>query len=556
MHKIPDEMLRHIKREHESAPHSEKRALLKRYAALHKSSVATLYRKLTDLDRGIVKTRRADYGKPRVTDLETLRRDMFALAALRLPGSPRNTGEFGSTERALEIAQMETVELISRNYSIGTANRWMARFGINQRGFKIEKKSVELLANHSNHVCIVDATVSKIYYLRADGSIVNDPSIFVDRSHGEDRLRKNNLKKIWLYCAVDLFSKAWWPLGFAGYRLGENSNDLFDFFRELFLPKSHSPCHGLPDILYSDPGSAMTSGIIERMAVNLDIKLIQHQAFNPRAKGPIEARIHALQRQAEFWLGKLPKQERPATIDEYNEYMQAFARAHNAKSGAWLRFAAGAKAHPIRSVTDDEMLTSITEPLQRNIDKWGCISVDGQRFEVENSHELMGKKKLDIFRKRSGEMVLIYNRKEYKVKKTGKVGVVVGEEHHAFPKSEGEINRDLVRLEAKKITNGITREDITSTQKNILHFSPTAEPAKIVGPLPHDEYKDAESAWLFIAARTGYARSEFSDKLREAIDGMFTALLTLEPFVITADDIIKVCNSIQVQKKQEIENHG
>ncbi|MBN8222908.1 MAG: hypothetical protein J0L53_18485 [Spirochaetes bacterium] len=556
MHKLPDEMLRHIKREHQSAPHSEKRALLVRYAKLHKMSVATLYRKLVDLDRGIVKRRRADYGKPRITDLETLRRDMFAIAALRLPGSPRNLGEFGSTERALEIAQLPNVELISRTYSVGTANRWISRFGINQRGFKIEKKSVELLANHANHVLIVDATVSKIYYLRSDGTIVNDPSIFIDRSHGEDRLRKNNLKKIWLYCGVDLYSKAWWPLGFAGYRLGENSNDLFDFFREMFLQKENSPVHGLPDIIYSDPGSAMTSGIIERMATNLDIKLIQHQAFNPRAKGPVEARIHALQRQAEFWLGKLPREERPSTIDEYNEYMQAFARAHNAKTGAWLRFSASVKSRPLQTVTDDELLISIVEPLQRNIDKWGCISVDGQRFEVEDSHELMGKKKLDVYRKRNGDMVVLYDRKEYKVKKTGKVGVVVGEEFRAFPKSEGEINRDLVRLEAKKITGSITREDITSTQKNILHFTPNGEPVNVVGPLPHDEYRDAESAWLFIAARTGYSRGEFSEKLRDAIDGMFNALLALEPNVISADDIVKVCNSIQIQKKQEVENHG
>lgn len=554
MHVIPDEMLRHIKREHAAAPHADKRKLLSRHAKLHKMSVATLYRKLTDLEKGTVKKRRADYGKPRIANLETVKRDMLALAALRLPGSPRNTGEFGSTERALEIAQLKTVELISQPYSVGTANRWMARLGVNQRGFKVEKKSVELLANHANHVCIVDATVSKIYYLRSDGTILRDPSIFIDRSHGEDRLRKNNLKKIWVYCAVDLYSKAWQCLGFAGFRLGENSNDLFDFFREVFLPKPHSPCHGLPDIIYSDPGSAMTSGIIARMALNLDIKLLQHKAFNPRAKGPVEARIHALQRQAEFWLGKLPTEERPSTIEEYNDYMQAFARAHNAKSGAWLRFSGGIKE--LRQTTDDAMLASIAEPMQRNIDKWGCISVDGQRYEVEDSHELMGLKKLDVYRKHDGSMYVDHDGLIYKVKPTSKVGVVVGEKHHAFPTSEAEANRELVRLEAKNITAHITRADITSVQKNILHLPPKGEVANTAGPLPHDTYSDAETAWLYIAARTGYARGELPEQIRKAIDDMFVSLLALDPCVITADDLIKVSNSIQKQIKKEIENHG
>lgn len=554
MHQLPTEILRHIRAACESAPHREKRKVIERYAEMHGVSAATLYRRIDQLNTApVARQRRADYGKPRITEKSTLEKDMQVIAGIMRAPSRDGDGEFLAAETALELAVSE--ELISREYNVHTVNRWLARMGMNRRGFQTEKKAVKLTAEHSNHVWLVDATVSRLYYLSTTGKIVRDASIARDRSHADDRIKRLGLKKIWLYVIVDLYSRAWWCRGFADIHLGENSADYFEFFRECFLPKVGVPMHGLPRVLYSDPGSSLKSKMIGRMCDYLGIKQIQHMPHQPRAKGPVEARIHAIQRQGEARLALLPDSERPQNIEEYNAFIQDFARKHNAKSGAWIKWHQNVIG--LVTVTDQDVINSVAEPFTRVIDVYGCISVDAQNYEVVDSHELIGQK-VDVWRRLDGSMVVqSVDGRLFAVKMTGPVEVIAdGTDYHAFRKSSGEINRDLAIVEGKKFRRSIMREDVAPEKQNVLHIPAAGTPLVKAASVPLEEYQDVESAWLFITQATGYARAELPDNTRIKIDNFFEALMAMEPPVIRGEDLMRLANSLQKQLRKEQEKHG
>lgn len=554
MHQLPTEILRHIKAAHESAGHREKRKLLARYADMHNLSVATLYRRIEALDISpVAKQRRADYGQPRITEKETLENDMRVIAGIMRESSKDGDGEFLAAEIALDLAVSE--QLISREYNVHTVNRWLARMGLNRRGFQTEKKAVKLVGEYSNHIWEVDATVSNLYYLSTTGKVIRNDSLARDKSHADDRIRKLGLKKIWLYVAVDLFSRAWWCRGFADEHLGENSADYFEFFRECFLPKAGIPMHGLPRVIYSDPGSALRSKMIQRMCDYLGIKHITHEAHLSRATGAVESRIHVIKRQGEAKLALLPNSERPQTIEQYNDFIQGYAREHNAKSGAWIKWHKNTVG--LVTVTDQDIINSVAEPFTRLIDVYGCISVDAQKYEVVDSHELIGQK-VDVWRRLDGSMVVqSTDGRLFAVKETGAVEVIADGKHgHKFPKSPGDLNREIAIVEGKKFRRSIMREDVASRKQKVLHMPAAGTPLDKPAPVPLDEYQDIESAWLFLTQAIGYARAELPEDTRIKIDTFFEALMGMEPPVIRGSDLMRLANSLQKQLRKEIERHG
>lgn len=554
MHKLAPELLRHLREKLASAPHSEKRSLMEKYAQMYECSVATLYRRIDALESSpVARTRRSDYMKPRVAEKSALEKDMQVVAGIMRASSKDGSGEFLAAEVALDLAMSEG--LISREYNVHTATRWLSRMGMSQRKFQTEKKAVKLTGEHSNHIWELDATTSNLYYLSTTGRVIRNDSLARDKSHAEDRIRKLGLKKIWLYVVVDLYSRAWWCRGFADIRLGENSADYFEFLRECFLQKHGSPMHGLPRVIYSDPGSALQSKLLGRMCDYLGIKQIFHEAHHSRATGSVESRIHAIKRQGEAKLSLLPDHERPKTIEEYNEFIQDYARLHNAKSGAWIKWSKNTIG--LKTVTDQDMINSVVEPFTRKIDTYGCISVDAEKFEVENGHEFIHEK-VDVWRRLDGSLVVqVADGRLLAVKSTGPVEVIADGEHfHAFPKSSGEINRDLAILEGKKFRRGILREDAAFEKQSVLYLPAVGTPLEKAGPVPLDEYEDIESAWLFLTQATGYARAELPEQTRIKIDNFFEALMGMEPPVIRGADLMRLANSLQIQIRKEQQRHG
>ncbi len=554
MHKLPTEILKHVKAAHAAATHSEKRAVLGKYANMYATSPATLYRKIKELDKApTVRLRRSDYLKPRVADKAVFEKDMQVIAGIMRAPSREGQGEFLAAETALDLAISE--ELISKEYNVHTVTRWLSRMGMSRRGFQTEKKAVKLTAEHSNHVCLVDATVSRLYYLSTTGKVIADSSIARDRSHADDRIKRLGLKKIWLYVAVDLYSKAWWCRGFADLHLGENAADYFEFFRELFLPKQGVPMHGVPRVIYSDPGSSLKGKMIGRMCDYLGIKLIHHMPHHPRAKGPVEARIHAIQRQGEALLALLPKEERPADIEAYNSFMQDFARKHNAKSGAWTKWHQNTVG--LTTVSESDIIQSVAEPFTRLIDVWGCISVNAVQYEVVDGQELIGQR-VDVWRRLNGSLVVqSVDGRLFAVKETGPVEVIAdGTDYHGFKKTEGEANRELAILESKKFHRTISRGAVAPKKQQVLHIPAAGTPLQKNSAVPLEAYEDSQSAWLFLAEYTGYARAELSDETRDKIDKFFEILLGMTPPVIRGEDLMRIANSLKNDIVKEQKKHG
>lgn len=558
MHKIPDELLRHIQSVHAAATHRQKRQVVENWAAKLALSPATIYRKIDMLDRSAtVAVRRADFGKPRVAAWSIFEHDMRVIAGIMYAASKEGEGSFLAVEIAIDIAWNHTYDdgthapLISQKYTVATVTRWLKRMDIHQRGFQRRTKAVRIVTEHPNQVGLVDATVSKLYYLTDKGRLVLDESIARDSSHAEDRIRSKGYKKIWLYVYVDHFSKSFHGKGYADYRLGENSHDLFDFLSECFLEKSHCPVHGIPDVLYGDKGSALMSKLIERLCIYFEIKRLHHFPHNPRAKGPVESRIGKVQSRIEKLLLMLPPTERPGTIEEYNEFVQAHIRSENSKTGKWLLWHQNIKTH-LRTATPENMLESIVEPFTRIVNAYGCISVENIELEIENGQGLIGEK-VDVYRNYSGSMVVKHGEDLFQLKRET-IKVPWGE-YKSFAKTEGQLNQGLVKLEAENFRSNLTRRQLMPQEDNIRHLPVAGEAIQKTGPIPLDEYDSVEAAWLFLAGHTGHARGELPDHLRENIDKFFNSLINMGT-TIRGKDLLKVANALQQQIKKEIPKHG
>lgn len=60
--------------------------------------------------------------------------------------------------------------------------------------------------------------------------------------------------------------------------------------------------HGVPKILYLDPGSANTAGMTKNMCRSLGINLIAHKPHNARATGQVEKARDIIERKLELGL--------------------------------------------------------------------------------------------------------------------------------------------------------------------------------------------------------------------------------------------------------------
>lgn len=290
-----------------SAGHGQKKQLVQAAAEELRLSVQTVYRYLDKLTVDTApRKRRADAGQ------HSLNRDEALLIAGVMMDSVRNHGKrLYSLNDAVdhlrangliraERVDTETGEVKPLSYS--AIARAMRTLGIHPEQLSQPEPHVEMASRHPNHVWQIDASLCVLYYLKpgkgANGlHVMQQKEFYKNKPANVARVMAD---RVWSYEITD-HASGWIYVEYVmGAESGENlCSVLINAMQER---GGADLLHGVPKILYMDPGSANTSYMTKNLCRALGIEAIAHEAGNAQATGQVENARNIIERKFESGL--------------------------------------------------------------------------------------------------------------------------------------------------------------------------------------------------------------------------------------------------------------
>lgn len=142
--------------------------------------------------------------------------------------------------------------------------------------------------------------------------------------------------------------------------------------------------YGAPDSVYFDNGKQYRTHFMQRACGKLGIRLLYCRPYSPEAKGKQERynqTVDAFLREA--------KLSKPKDLDELNRLYQVWMeecylnKEHSALNGKSPYEAYQADPHELRMLSSQEIADAFLSCEKRRVDKSGCISFMGKKYEVE-----------------------------------------------------------------------------------------------------------------------------------------------------------------------------
>ncbi len=310
-------------RQGEQLPSGQRTAFYLAGASRLGLSRATFYRKLKELTVSKPRKRRADAGTTAIT-LGELR----LVSALLVESIRANNKKLSSVKLAVERLRSnglivagrvneQTGEL--RYLSTSAISKALYQHNLHPEQVLAPAPAITLASKHPNHVWQIDASISTQFYLDDDGARALDHSQYYDGKPGN--LKKIERKRLWRYVITDHTSGTI----YVQYVLGaESAENLCDVLIQAMQKRGEQdPFHGVPLMIMTDPGAAMTSAMFRNLCKALSIELIINEVGNARAKGQVEQAHNIVECDFESGL-KLEKAESLEQI--------------NALAGQWMRY--------------------------------------------------------------------------------------------------------------------------------------------------------------------------------------------------------------------------
>ncbi len=273
------------------------------------------------------------------------------------------------------IADPETGEIIMP--SVETISRAMRQYGCHPEQLKKGKPTGRVRSLHPNHTWLLDASVCILYRIRGTKRVV-----FLDERSYNAKKPKNLVeignRRIVRYVVIDHTSNAF----YVRYEqaAGETAEGVLRTLIEFMANRGdHDPAHGLPCILYTDPGPANTASLITNFCGQLDVRLIHHAPGVANATGAVEVHQDIIEKQFESRLRFMDVPDVAFLQSEADRWRRHFcARAEHSRlkttrNAAWLSI----KEEQLRTVPR-EVLEAIAQwkEERRNAGTDFVISVD------------------------------------------------------------------------------------------------------------------------------------------------------------------------------------
>lgn len=397
MSAIQNETLVDIARAARMAPHGQKGAIYD--AACQKFGISrqTLLRWLGEAAGKKPRKTRSDKGKSCIS-----MNDMKYIAGSVIQATRQNNKRnLGISQAAEELRDAglvvasrldkETGELIPVHPD--TVRRAMNRAQMHPKQLKQPAPSVQLRSKHANHVWEMDASMCVLYYLKkpkkAKAQQAAPTNLYMMY---EDEFNKNKPRnaervtdyRVWSFEITD-HNSGWI---YVEYRFGgEKAEHYADVLINAMQERgSADVLHGVPEILFTDPGSALIATPFGNMCRALGIRMIQHKARNARATGSVEKARDIIERRFESLLSF----EGVLNLDDLNARARVWrmkfnrtvvhSRHRKTRTDRWLESVNGhlVKAPSVELCRDAAMHA----PESRRVNSDMHISFNGRQFNV------------------------------------------------------------------------------------------------------------------------------------------------------------------------------
>jgi hypothetical protein len=393
MNAVVTQRLVDLARAVEVAPHGQRTELCRTAAVELGLSLPTLYRKLREVSVTTPRKRRADAGQTILSQEEA-----YLISALLLESIRANNKQLSTVERAVERLRSNGLILAGRvdektgeltSLSISAITRALRAYRLHPDQLLQPEPAVSLASRHPNHVWQIDASISTQFYLDDDGAKTMSQAEFYDGK--PSNMKKIERKRLWRYVITEHTSGTI----YVQYVLGAESAENLCNVLICCMQKrgEHDPFHGVPFIIMTDPGAAMTSAIFRNLCKALGIELIINKVGNARAKGQVEQAHNIVEREFESAL-KLQKAE---TLEQINAWAGQWMRYHNATAihsrhgrtryGQWLTI----QSDQLRLAPSPEVCQelAVTAPQTRKVNDFLQVSYRGAQFDVSTVPQIM-----------------------------------------------------------------------------------------------------------------------------------------------------------------------
>ncbi|ELW9028212.1 DDE-type integrase/transposase/recombinase [Yersinia enterocolitica] len=336
----------------DAAGHGEKEAVYRAACEELQMSRATLLKKLKGVRMSKPRKQRSDTGKTTLTHGEMLTISGAWLASPR-PGNGKKGYSLedivdGLRDNGLIVAgrtDTDTGEFFP--LSVDAISRALKQHRMHPDQLRAPAPALELASLHPNHVWQLDASICVLYYLKNPAKKAKgDTGLRVMSAAEFNKNKPRNLDRIvndrvWSFEITD-HTTGWI---YVEYRFGGESavNFLEVMINAIQERGSADVLHGVPHILFTDPGSALVSASLLNMCRAMGIRTIQHKAHNARATGSVEKARDIIERKFEGGLRFL----RVDDIDELNRLARLWRMKFNrtavhgrhgmSRTDAWLK---------------------------------------------------------------------------------------------------------------------------------------------------------------------------------------------------------------------------
>lgn len=336
MNPVLMERLIDIARSVRAAGHGNKEAIYQAACEELQMSRSTLIKKLGSVTPKKPRKKRADAGVTALTRDEAKTISGVLMETIR--GTGKRTKSIENT-----ITELRTNGLISAGrmdeqtgefqpLSADAISRALRKYRLHPEQLRLPTPSVQLASLHPNHVWELDASICVLYYLKnPDKRHRGDTGLRVMPQAEFNKNKPKNLAKVvndrvWSFELTD-HTSGWI---YAEYLFGGETTENFTsvLINAMQERGGADVLHGVPSILFTDPGSALVSSTMRNLCKALGVKMIDHKAGNARATGSVEKARDILERDFESGLRFVRVDE----IAELNRLVRLWRMNYNSRA--------------------------------------------------------------------------------------------------------------------------------------------------------------------------------------------------------------------------------